>query len=189
MSDKVNIFNKFKEDNCLYYISLNSFTYQGKKNHPRPAIFQIEVMNIIQRKRLNSHSGYEGPFSSLKVLKSKSLFYKQLIAENSHWISKIFQEKYLVKIVDGAQSSKAYNDDFKNEILSILQHSVSGEIKNGQINGIHYYDSKLKNVRVIEEMEPDKNGVWKGTAQYFNQFTNEWKTKSSVSTFFQNLGV
>jgi hypothetical protein len=73
--------------------------------------------------------------------------------------------------------------DFENQLPSILNHILEGEIKKGKSIGIHFFQPEKHQIIEILK-EKNKNGVWEAFIQIRHPKTNTWVKKEKASTFF-----
>lgn len=126
-----------------------------------------------------------GPYTSLKELRTNSILYKNLLESDSKRAEKISLEKFIVKVEKLITFPADYNTDFEKIIYRIMQHSENGSIKGKDVRGIHIYNPrKIKILNMISN--PNKLGIFKAEIEVLNERTNNWIKKESTTTFFPN---
>lgn len=124
----------------------------------------------------------EGPFDNIKELKQKSLIYKSLVKEDSRRAEIIFQDKYIIKVVDYIITPE--DSSYSRNFMNLFGHTTRGNIKSKKVYGIHFFDSQSMKIKNILGSE-DKNMVWKAVVEVFDLDRNEWFEKES--TFFPRI--
>lgn len=123
----------------------------------------------------------EGPFDNIKELKQKSLIYKSLVKEDSRRAEIIFQDKYIIKVVDYIITPE--DSSYSRNFMNLFGHTTRGNIKSKKVYGTHFFDSQSMKIKSILGSE-DKNMVWKAVVEVFDLDRNEWFEKES--TFFSS---
>lgn len=125
----------------------------------------------------------EGPFNDLTSLKKKSTIYRNILLRNSKRAQQICLEKNISIIKDFvfAKEDFSVNKDF----INVIEHCIKGEIKNGKVSGVHYYDSeKVRILNIIDENI--SNRIWKAEIEFYDLKTKKWIKKDNPTTFFPN---
>ncbi|MDO6739462.1 EndoU domain-containing protein [Wenyingzhuangia sp. 2_MG-2023] len=158
-----------------YYIIENSYSTnkQGLKAGVRiqkiPSHFTIDFKNG------------NGPFTSLNELKKKSTIYRNIILRNTKRAQQICLEKNIQVIKDFVRTNRG--SKFNIDFIETIEHCTKGNIKNGEISGIHYYDpEKVRILKIIQENKV--TGVLKAEIEFYDLDTNKWYKKRQFTTFF-----
>ena len=158
----------------IYYIQENVITTnkQGLKKGT-----MITKSNI----DLPIPENIDGVYKSLDELKEKSSIFKKLKKENPKRANKIIEERH---IFNGTKILKIPKGQIlKQHQIDLLIHSTTGRVLNGNVTGVHFYDSdkvRLLNILNINE----KTKVFEAEFEFYQHKTKKWIRKKGTSTFF-----
>jgi len=75
--------------------------------------------------------------------------------------------------------SKSYPMEF----ISLVEHTIKGQIQNKNVYGIHYFDPSRMRIREIVKSE-NKVGVWIATIDLFDEKKQQYVPKRQQTSFF-----
>lgn len=163
-----------------YYITNTNFTSTKSHNDLAPGPRIIFTKNL---SRYLSLKAFEGPFTTIKDLKKRSIIYKHICKFDPKRAEKICLEKNIVSIPDRPLTNMIFtsNDSsYSKEFMSLIHHTIKGKILTEEISGIHFFNNEdLGIINIVKEK--DINGVWGCTFKFKNNSGNKI---SKVSTFF-----
>lgn len=160
--------------NFIYYIQENVSTTnkQGLK-----AGTMITKSNI----DLPIPENIDGLYKSLEELEEKSPIFKKLKKENPKRANKIIEERH---IFNGTKILKIPKGQTLNQHqIDLLIHSTTGRVINGNVTGVHFYDSdKVRLINILKINEKTK--VFEAEFEFYYHKTSKWIRKNGTSTFF-----
>lgn len=122
-----------------------------------------------------------GPFTSLTDLKKKSTIYRNIVLRNTKRAQQICLEKNIQVIENFVRTNR--DSKFSEDFIQTIEHCTKGNIKNGEISGIHYYNPEK--VRVLKILQENKvTGILKAEIEFYDLETNKWYKKRKFTTFF-----
>ncbi len=123
----------------------------------------------------------DGPYKSINELKKNSKIFIELTKTNPSLVQKILNPKNIFNGINLILTPKGQTFGM-NEMNSLI-HCTIGRVKNGNITGVHFYDSKK--VKLVEIIKQNKNtGVFKSRFEFYDSRTKKWILKKNPSTFF-----
>jgi hypothetical protein len=163
-----------------YYITDINLTSLNNPNDLPPGPRIIHIENLPEGVYLKR---FEGPFESIKKLKSRSTIFKNLCISNPRRAEKIQQQKNIFRVPEFAENIMLTPNDavFPPEFMTLLNHTIRGKNNSKGLTGIHYFNKDRMRIREITK-EKDTNGIWEAIIELENSGkTNYYKKKS---TFF-----
>lgn len=123
----------------------------------------------------------EGPYTSISQITKLSPMFKKLMVENGSRAQKIIEKKNIPILSMRNAILVKHGEKHSKDFLSMIQHSVKGDLKTNKLFGVHFFDeSNMKIKNVIGKT--DKNNVWKAIVDVFDRQRDKWFSKES--TFF-----
>ena len=69
------------------------------------------------------------------------------------------------------------------DFMSLIDHTIRGQISNEDVYGVHFYNPKRINIREIVTA-PNELGIWKAKIDVFDFDHKIWTSKHKVTSFF-----
>lgn len=158
-----------------YYIHKDAFINDKQGLKPGVRIEKIPAIYTFDFKE------GEGPFNDLPTLKKKSRIFRVILLSNPKRAQQICLEKNISVIKDFVFTKQNFSVDMN--FVNVFEHCIKGQIKNGKVSGVHYYDSDR--VKILKILELNKlTGVWEAEIEFFDKKTNKWIKKDNPTTFF-----
>ena len=158
-----------------YYYIVNNV---GSKINDLPAGPRIFHMQFV----VEFKEG-DGPFNSIKELRKNSTLFKKLQRENPQRAQKIYEKRFIIKAIDFVLASDSIENDLNGYTYKILDHILSGDIKNKKGHGVHYFNPIHHKILELTKAK-NSRGVWEAKIAFLNNKTQKWVEKEAASTFF-----
>ena len=139
----------------------------------------IRIFAIPTNFPINTFADGEGPYFNLAYLIKNSEIYEDLRKVNSKRANKIILDKNIVRIAENVLIPK--DTSLHQEFIQSIQHAIVGDVKNGKLTGIHFFNKKRMNV--IEYLDSNDKGVWSALIEVKVQ-NGEWIKKQRATNFF-----
>lgn len=98
---------------------------------------------------------FEGPFKSVNELISNSTFYSEIKKINSRTATKLIHPQNIREVENFLLLPKGKS--FDKELFKTIQHALKPEFKNGQVQGLHFFNPK--DTRIIKIYRTNDMGV------------------------------
>lgn len=119
---------------------------------------------------------FEGPFKTVHELTQKSPFYDKVKSENPRTASKIIHPKNIHEVENFILVPK--EKTFDMQFYFAIQHALKAEYKNGQIQGLHFYNPK--NTQILKIYQRNNQGVVDAEVRKLDSETQKWYTKRTT---------
>lgn len=98
---------------------------------------------------------FEGPFISIHELTEKSNFYSEVQKQNPRTASKLVYPQNIREVENFLLIPKG--KCFNKELFKAIQHAIKPDFKNGQVQGLHFYN--LKDTKILKIYRTNSKGV------------------------------
>lgn len=162
----------------LYYIHNKIVSTDNLSSNGITRIFAIpsDLCSLVLREG-------EGPFSSLRNLKRNSLIFKQIAKCSSKLANQILNERNIIQVKDFVLTD---DQEFSNDFIRLVDHTIRGQIHRREVYGIHYFDPCI--MRIRENLKPENEfGVWTAKIDLFDKQYNRWIQKVQETSFFPKI--
>lgn len=162
----------------FYYIGVGSVDSKSLKKEDRPKIRKVNKNSDVKILKIIGKE-LEGPFISLKELKSKSKIYFSI--DNVKTKQSILNPKNIKEI--NKITLLPFEHSYEPNFIKLFLHVWIGKIHKKDISGIHFYTPE--NTKLIEIQEKDeKSGIYSAMISHFDREKNIWVEKSNPTNFF-----
>jgi hypothetical protein len=158
----------------IYYIEENVLTTNKEGLKPGPMITKSMIALPIPE-------DIDGIYKTLNDLKLYSTTYKKIKENDSKRANQIIEERHIFNGTNLITIPKGQT--ISQHQIDLLIHSVTGRLKNGIVNGVHFYDTNKVNLLAILETN-EKTNVFKAEFEFLDYKTKKWIKKNGTSTFF-----
>ncbi len=119
---------------------------------------------------------FEGPFKSVHELTEKSTFYSELKKQKPRTARKLIYPEYIREVENFLllRKGKSYN----KELFKTIQHGLKPEFKNGQVQGLHFYNPK--DTKILEIYRTNNRGVIFAKILKQDFKTKDWYQKETT---------
>jgi hypothetical protein len=160
----------------LYFIHKDIFS-----NFFPNSITKTRILESTEEYRTLKLKEGEGPFTSIKQLRKRSIIFKDLAKQSSKKTNWILDPKHIVRIEDFILTNP--RDSYSKDFIDLLEHTTKGLISQHEVFGVHFFVRKRMRIREIVK-SPNSVGVWIARIDLFDSENNRWVSKKDQTSFF-----
>lgn len=166
------------ENDFYYYIVNNSIDNNTLRVSKIPIISKIRKNKLPYSVNIFDGNSSEGPFDSLFDLKRRSIIYSNIKLQKHK--ERVLKSGNIEEIKNFIFTS--VDSSYEKTFFGAMYHTMVGKISKRKVKGVHFYNPD--EIKIIEKISINKNGVYSARIEKLNKNTGEWIIKEEITNFF-----